>query len=310
MRNMKYSKLAAMAAVIGILTLATAQPFLLKSPEVKGSLLPVAADDSKSQGSVGNDGFYLARRDVRRCVFPLCGGYWVKLANRSTTRCANGRWMRECYVAEMDWNAQPELEPARGIFRGRIVARSFPGFGNLGALRVDESWQSASDNQARGLLYRVRDRGVRCITHPCLSHEAAKLNSLLVQKIAGVDLAAAGAAGEATSEAAAAMTETGGVLVAGHYVIVRGPGGRARALKANKFYLRASTIGPTPPAAKRCFKTGCSAQVCADHEVITTCEFRAEYACYQRAACERQANGECGFTQTRELAACIARARR
>lgn len=55
-----------------------------------------------------------------------------------------------------------------------------------------------------------------------------------------------------------------------------------------------------------CVKTGCSAHVCADHDVVTTCEFRPEYACYQAATCERQANGECGWTQTPELAACLA----
>ena len=56
-------------------------------------------------------------------------------------------------------------------------------------------------------------------------------------------------------------------------------------------------------------KTGCSGQVCSDQEVITTCEFRTEYECYKRAACERQRNGECGFTMTRELRACLDRAR-
>ncbi len=55
-----------------------------------------------------------------------------------------------------------------------------------------------------------------------------------------------------------------------------------------------------------CVKTGCSGHVCADHDVITTCEFRPEYACYQEATCERQPNGRCGFTQTPSLTACLA----
>jgi hypothetical protein len=59
-------------------------------------------------------------------------------------------------------------------------------------------------------------------------------------------------------------------------------------------------------ASKNCMPTGCSGQICADQEVITTCEFRQEYACYQTAVCARQASGECGWTQTAELEQCLA----
>ena len=68
---------------------------------------------------------------------------------------------------------------------------------------------------------------------------------------------------------------------------------------------------PTPekpitgtPAAP-CIKTGCSGQVCSDEEIMTTCEFRAEYECYRTAKCERQATGQCGWTPTDELQACL-----
>lgn len=63
----------------------------------------------------------------------------------------------------------------------------------------------------------------------------------------------------------------------------------------------------TPPGGtKECRKTGCSGQICSDIDLITTCEFRQEYTCYQSARCERQATGECGFTQTSELSNCLA----
>lgn len=268
--------------------------------------------DSPAAEALADEGeFYLVRQDVRRCISPLCGGYFVKRANQSWTRCANRRWMKECYVAEIDWNGKPEIETSKALLRGNIIARRFPRFGNLGGLRVSESWRSTSDKPASDAHYRVRDRGVRCITHPCLSHQAAKLNSRLVENIAGVDLAAAGADGEEISEAAAAMTRPEGVIVAGYHATVTGPAGRAQTLKATKFYLLAGAqIGGPPSGPKPCFKTGCSSQVCADRDVITTCEYRPEYACYQRALCERQANGECGFTQTAELISCLAQARR
>lgn len=61
---------------------------------------------------------------------------------------------------------------------------------------------------------------------------------------------------------------------------------------------------PNTPQAE-CRPTGCSRQICADIDVITTCEYREEYACYQSAVCERQSDGECGWTETLELEACL-----
>ncbi|MDP3974312.1 MAG: hypothetical protein Q8P92_05775 [Candidatus Daviesbacteria bacterium] len=57
-----------------------------------------------------------------------------------------------------------------------------------------------------------------------------------------------------------------------------------------------------------CFVAGCSNQLCVDEEekdIVTTCEFREEYECYKDALCERQKDGGCGWTQTKDLLECI-----
>ncbi|MBK7539345.1 MAG: hypothetical protein IPI49_29090 [Myxococcales bacterium] len=63
---------------------------------------------------------------------------------------------------------------------------------------------------------------------------------------------------------------------------------------------------PAPPAAA-CIRTGCSGSVCAEPgtDIFTTCDMRPEYECYRAAACERQANGACGWTQTAALSQCV-----
>lgn len=252
--------------------------------------------------------FYSFRRDLRKCASPRCGGYFVKLVNDARTRCADNRWATECYVADIEWNGQAEPESDRALLRGTMRLQGNRN-GRFGVLRVFEVWQAASANQPAGMFFRVRDRGIKCIAAPCPTHHEARLNSTQSREIAGVDLNGAGAPENLLSEATQAMTSRDGILIGGNHTPVTGPAGRSVMLKAMQFYLRAGKTANAGASLKPCKKTGCSGQVCSDEEVITTCEFKKEYECYRKAACERQANGDCGFTQTPELTACLRRSR-
>lgn len=68
---------------------------------------------------------------------------------------------------------------------------------------------------------------------------------------------------------------------------------------------KGQAISNNIPYVRPCIKTGCSQQICSDRVVESTCEYKKEYSCYKNAACERQADGKCGFTQTDTLKACI-----
>jgi len=308
MLKFKYLRAALVGAVFAALTLSSgASPHVT---EIASSANAETESESASpQPLVAGATYYRIRPDLRRCVSPLCGGYFVKSVNMSSTRCADGRFRPECYVAEIDGNAQAESDGAQ-VVRGEIVARRYERFGNLGALRLSESWKALGANQPAGTFYLVRDRGVRCIAFPCPTHHEAKLNSSFSRNIAGVNLEAAGL-GDNASVVNAAMTGPEGVIVAGQDSPVKGPGGRSFELKATQVYVRTKLdSGSTTPdrsSMKPCIKTGCSSQICADHNVISTCEFRPEYACYQKATCARQADGNCGFTKTPELTECLGR---
>lgn len=74
----------------------------------------------------------------------------------------------------------------------------------------------------------------------------------------------------------------------------------------------APVITPPLPAVedKACYRGGCSGQLCGDksiQDIATTCEWREEYACYAEpiGICERQLDGQCGWTQTEELNSCL-----
>ena len=66
---------------------------------------------------------------------------------------------------------------------------------------------------------------------------------------------------------------------------------------------------PEPPLPTDCAPAGCSSQLCvpADvaHEIVTTCEWTPLYGCYQKATCERQESGQCGWTETPDFTACV-----
>lgn len=256
--------------------------------------------------------FYSVRQDYRRCVSPLCGGLWVSRVNRANTKCADGTWASECYVAEADLSALALPEPqnsdlqsvvrgGRVILRGDIVKRKFSGFGKLGVFEASEVWEPATSAEPNGKFFRVTNTGVRCITSPCPSFHEAKLNSSVERNLASIDLGQIGASDEAINDAYEATTTQDGILVAGTHYTVKGPAGKMKGLEAAQFYRK---VTPRAAAAD-CVVTGCSGQLCADTEIFTTCEWRDEYACYQEASCVRQKDGVCGWVQTGELFECL-----
>lgn len=65
--------------------------------------------------------------------------------------------------------------------------------------------------------------------------------------------------------------------------------------------------GADEDAGKRgaCRATGCSGQICADHDVVTTCEFRQEYACFRCMKCTR-VDGACQWKRGPDWERCTA----
>jgi eight-cysteine-cluster-containing protein len=53
-----------------------------------------------------------------------------------------------------------------------------------------------------------------------------------------------------------------------------------------------------------CIVSGCSNQVCGPEAVITTCEWKDEYACLKYSECSCL-DGECGWEKTQEYQSCL-----
>ncbi|MBN2495852.1 MAG: hypothetical protein JXR96_14775 [Deltaproteobacteria bacterium] len=72
-----------------------------------------------------------------------------------------------------------------------------------------------------------------------------------------------------------------------------------------------SCWGQCVPVQSQCIVTGCSGEICAPYPVSSTCIWLPEYECLRFSSCEALYTSEgqmtCGWTQTPEYLACLAR---
>ena len=158
---------------------------------------PGLADEAKSDALSTTSTYYQVRRDLRRCVSPLCGGYWVRRTNFSTTRCLDGGYRSECYVAGVNLSPlglEPDAESrlasdvdaGTAVLRGTLVAGPTFNGSRLADFRASEGWKALSSAAPTGTFYKVTDSGIRCITTPCPSLHAAKLNSTVSTNLTAI----------------------------------------------------------------------------------------------------------------------------
>jgi hypothetical protein len=266
-------------------------------------------DDSKADLG-GTYTYFIMERDMRRCAAPMCGGWWLDKVNASMTRCHDGRNAERCYVAEADFArlglGEAAVDRAMGAgaaLRQRLLVRGTFGrvstpAGVFGTFNPTEAWVGQGPNDPDGPFAKVEETGVRCITTPCPFFREKKLNGSATENLAEIGWDASGADEETIGKAIEQLF-INDVIISGDRYTVRGPGGKGKARTATQFYTRVLD-------EQTCFVGGCSGQVCSDREgVITTCEWRDEYACYADATCEVQGDGTCGWTPTEELLGCL-----
>ncbi len=251
--------------------------------------------------------YFTVRPDFRKCIAPVCGGWFVKAVNRASFRCPDGSVKKECYVGKESIGIaglsdaqiaeiRQAMQSSRILIRGRLL-----GIVDYGLLFIDGAWLSVSAQSPSGIFINVRDNGIVCVMDPCPSYDGTILNKYVVKSLAGYDLSEVEASDEQFELAREAIGSENGLMMAGRFVEVTGPGGSAQGIAASQFYLKVESEKP-----KMCFPTGCSGQICADAEVTTTCEWRPEYACYRSASCSIQNNGDCGWVMDDELRRCLA----
>jgi hypothetical protein len=177
---------------------------------------------------------YVVRVDPRLCPSPMCGGYWVALANGARTRCQDGLRYPRCYVARA---VSRRGRPLGGIAEGSLVRGAIDdGHDDLGVLLAWAVYQPAGTAPVRGGFYRVVDNGIRCVRAPCFSFTSWTVNGRTRVLVSGVDLAAARAKPSEAARGQAELHTKNGLYAQGTFTSGLDGG---RVLHATRFFLRA-----------------------------------------------------------------------
>lgn len=205
-------------------------------------------------GAPSNYGYFqVTRRDFRKCIAPLCGGYFIKRVNEARTLCANGKKEADCYVSEIQLKSvglsdreeaefRAALESGKALVKARMYKTKW-GSQRLGLLKANEAWLGATGSTvADATFYRAADNGIRCIKAPCPSTTAYTLNSNQRQNVVEVKLDATPIPADQASlnRAQNALGTQEGILVAGGLALPKClPGANCGPfVTATEFYLR------------------------------------------------------------------------
>jgi len=197
----------------------------------------VAVATSSARQPPTGTAMYIVRHDPRLCPSPMCGGYWLAIANGARTRCSDGLRRPRCYVARaVDAEHRPLADiPEGALVRGAIDsgAGAFP---ELDELVASAAYAAAGDAEVSGGLYRVFDTGIRCIRAPCFSFRARQVNGASRVTTSSVDLEASAATPSEVERAQAALRTKDGLYARGRFASTADGG---RVFRALRFYLRA-----------------------------------------------------------------------
>ncbi|MDI1444479.1 hypothetical protein QHF85_10545 [Polyangium sp. 6x1] len=194
--------------------------------------------------------YYVARRDLRRCASPQCGGFFISAVNQEKTVCVDGTTAEECYVADIQFSSILQLAGVEGTIREAIgVQREstrailfgdlFSGQSGLGSLSLRFAWVALEPAELRGEFHRVMHNGVVCVAAPCPSFNQEHLNTGATRTIHELDLKEVPGNGRDDFDSGPALFSTLGMILNGQDVRIEnyGPAGDAIVLQATQGFL-------------------------------------------------------------------------
>ncbi|MCU0664148.1 MAG: hypothetical protein MUC50_17695, partial [Myxococcota bacterium] len=176
-------------------------------------------------------GYYSLTRDMRKCMYPMCGGYYLTAVNQTRMRCVDGSLQKSCYVADADFSAIKlpgsdfdalfsRVNSKLVVFHGTVESNVIEGRGDYGRLVADKVYSAVTDKLPGTYepIYFAMDNGIRCIKAPCLSIDDVKVNTNSAPRsVMDVDFSGVQGATQEQRDAASMALYEAGVLVAGYH---------------------------------------------------------------------------------------------
>jgi hypothetical protein len=209
-----------------------------------------ADDQVGAEARVNNDAFYTFAYDMRKCMWPYCGGMHVSRVNTDTV-CLDGTVGDSCYVVDVDFSqlgveVGREDELAGAMYSGDLLARGkfkrehIQGIGNFAKFVVTEAWIGASNASpgATGPFVRVTPTEIACFAAPCENLLEEPLNTAKFNYISDLDFTPSGATEDEIAKAYDYMWNSPNhLIVAGDSYVVDVDGRQADGRTVTQFFL-------------------------------------------------------------------------
>lgn len=209
-----------------------------------------SAERGPSEGDTETDGaaiatvksgFVTVKRDVRKCAYPMCGGWFVTPAETtSKLRCADGTAAASCYVPALDLTAIGKntsgvsgVSDAIGTDATTVIL-----FGEVRKtdFAATRAWIAPNAGATKGSLYFVSENH----TIGGRKHQGVRLNYSARRTFDAIDFGAAPGSDAQWDSATAAASSDASVILGG---AITGPNS-SKLFEADQFFLRFVPAAP------------------------------------------------------------------
>lgn len=193
-----------------------------------------APDGTAPSATAAASEYFSIRTDLRKCAYPMCGGWFLSRVNNSTTQCHDGTIATSCYTPVLDWTnsglddgQQAALNDAANhaaVSSGGVYAIVVGRFARtntttpqptLGRFVISEAWVAEGDGESSGTFVKVKDNGLRCFAPPCPNLTETTLNTSQTTNIAEVDWTPSGLTEDQINDSTEDIYGPNGLMIAG-----------------------------------------------------------------------------------------------